>query len=447
MKLVVTLIALLTHFSSYAFNPEIFRNNKESISRKVTQNELAHMEQWLRTNSYSPEEIYTKSAEFLNRILSHFVEQKNHCDLYLSPRVLQFAKTQNIIREDHEIYFYYTFLRHKNLIDDLLYDLLKKSTQITLKFGSSKDHFVRRRPINLHRRYSKVTDLQKLYESFNVWPDDFSSCTVSNYLTHINKLGLTNATARDKDLRKLNWLALDQKIINLEVYHKLETLREARITNWLITMPRYIDIIKNAKDKKAVMMEEEAKDDFPSTYVLRKENITRRGKLYAAYNSTQIFLMSQIIERTSKRMDAKYVELTFQYTDDPNGESEVYIFSPMEQYRISIKMLKKEIAALMRSDSFRGTPFDYGDLIAASYETGLLRSEDIDQIAKFEDFWNPKIPRWKTYANYAYSLAGTATYYLPPPWNILGAVGLIMTQMKFSEQPQADPDDNWNTII
>ncbi|HLT22816.1 MAG TPA: hypothetical protein VKZ84_05215, partial [Bacteriovoracaceae bacterium] len=273
------------------------------------------------------------------------------------------------------------------------------------------------------------------------------SCTIQTYLRHINQLNLSNSKSRNKDLKKLNWLGYQQGILSLENYNRLEILREAYITNWPITTARYIDIIKNAKDKKAIVREEASTDDFNMTYVLRKENITRRGKLYAAYNSTQIFLLSQIIERTAKRMDAKYVELSFQYTDDPEGEGEIYVLSPMEQYRVSINMLKKEIAELVRSETFRGTPLEYADIIAASYETGLLKSEDIEQVLKFEDFWNPKVSRWQAYRNYAFSLAGTATYYLPPPWNILGAVGLIMTQMKLTDKPEADPDDNWNSII
>jgi len=447
MKLIFTLTVLLLASSSYAFSPDLYRNNKESISRKITNHDIERMNEWLKSHELSEEIIYRDSVHLLNRILSHFVEQKNHCDLYLSPRISKALLQKGIIKDENEIYPYLVFLRHTNLTDDIFYDLLKKSSLITNKFELYKNQPAGRRPVNLYRRYSRINDLKKLYEPFQEWPNEVDSCTVQTYLKHVNQLGLSTASARSKDLRKLNWLALNQQIISLETYNKLEVLREANLTQWLVTTSRYIDIIKNAKDKKAVTVEDEATDDYPSTYVLRKENITRRGKLYGAYNSTQVFLMSQIIERTAKRMDAKYVELSFQYTDDPEGETEIYVFSPMEQYRISINMLKKEIAELLRSESFRGAPFDYGDLIAASYETGLLRSEDIDQVLKFEDFWNPNIPKWKTYLNYAFSLAGTATYYLPPPWNILGALGLIMTEMKFSDEPKADPSDNWNTII
>lgn len=447
MKSIFSLLLLLLSFSIYAFNPEVFRNNKEALSRQLSPEDIVLMKSWVTSHHLSESTIKESAIHFLNAELSDFISKRTYCDLYLPEKFMNFLREEQLIKRSEEIFTFYIYLRHHNLIDDLFYDLLKKSTKISISFAKNKNRPVGKRPLNLYKRYSRVSDLKKFYESFESWPDEEDSCTIQTYLRHINQLNLSNSNARSKDLRKLNWLAHQQGILTLENYNKLETLRLASITNWPITMVRYIDVIKNAKDKKATSIEEEAEDDFNMVYVLRKENLTRRGKLYSAYNSTQIFLMSQIIERTAKRMDAKYVELSFQYTDDPDGESEIYVLSPMEQYRVSINMLKKEIAELLRSESFRGAPLEYADIIAASYETGLLKSEDIEQILKFEDFWNPQIPRWRTYMNYAFSLAGTTTYYLPAPWNILGAVGLIVTQMKVSDAPQADPDDNWNSII
>ncbi|MFA7614068.1 MAG: hypothetical protein WCY48_07505 [Candidatus Caldatribacteriota bacterium] len=447
MKHFFSVLFLFFTFSLHAFDPAVFRNNKEALSRQVSNEDVERMKYWLKQRNLSEEQMYHLSSNFLNGVLSDFVEQDTYCDLYLPYLFLDVLKGEGVVTRDDDIYQFYVYLRHSNLIDDLFYDLLKKSTRIVVNFEQNKNRPIGRRPLNLYKRYSRVDDLEKFYQPFKSWPDEVDSCTIQTYLRHINQLNLSNSKSRNKDLKKLNWLGYQQGILSLENYNRLEILREAYITNWPITTARYIDIIKNAKDKKAIVREESSTDDFNMTYVLRKENITRRGKLYAAYNSTQIFLMSQIIERTAKRMDAKYVELSFQYTDDPEGEGEIYVLSPMEQYRVSINMLKKEIAELVRSETFRGTPLEYADIIAASYETGLLKSEDIEQVLKFEDFWNPKVSRWQAYRNYAFSLAGTATYYLPPPWNILGAVGLIMTQMKLTDKPEADPDDNWNSII
>jgi hypothetical protein len=120
----------------------------------------------------------------------------------------------------------------------------------------------------------------------------------------------------------------------------------------------------------------------------------------------------------------------------------------MEQYRVALKMLRKEMAEIMRSEAFKNTSLDYDHLIAAAYETGIVKSDDLEYVLKFEDFWNPKTPKWQAYARFAFSLAGTATFYFPPPWNVLGALGLIFTQTKvLNGNQRPDADDNWNVII
>jgi hypothetical protein len=121
----------------------------------------------------------------------------------------------------------------------------------------------------------------------------------------------------------------------------------------------------------------------------------------------------------------------------------------MEQYRVSVKMMKKEMAELMRGDLFKNTGISYEDIIASSFETGLIKSSELDQILKFEEFWNPKAPsRFRTYANFAFSVAGTATFYLPPPWTLMGAVALMFTQSRIMPSTATpDADDNWNVII
>lgn len=158
-------------------------------------------------------------------------------------------------------------------------------------------------------------------------------------------------------------------------------------------------------------------------------------------------LLAQLMEKTSKRLDAKNVYLYIQYTNDPNGEHETYIFSPMEQYRVALKLLRKDIAELQRSETFRNIPVSYDDIIAAAFETGAVRSDAITQVAKFEDLWNPKTPRWRGILNFTFSIAGSAAFFLPPPWNYISAIGLIFTQSAIAGKRPADPNDNPNVII
>jgi hypothetical protein len=147
-------------------------------------------------------------------------------------------------------------------------------------------------------------------------------------------------------------------------------------------------------------------------------------------------------------MDAHRVAINFQYTNTPDSELETYVLSPMERYRLSIKLLRKDLGEVQRSELFRNTNVEYEDLVTAAYETGLIKSEELELILKFEEFWDPKEEKWKIYANFAFSVLGTASFYLPPPWNIIGAIALVVTQTQLNKKQQkADPDDNWNVVI
>jgi hypothetical protein len=224
-------------------------------------------------------------------------------------------------------------------------------------------------------------------------------------------------------------------------------LRKRAVLSWPIYFKRYVDVIANAKDKLTKSPELKAETTFTVEYVSRRDRITKRENLYQSYSSTQIMILAQIIEKAARRMDARRASINWQYTDDPKGEIEIYVLSPMEQYRAAIKMLRKDINEVTRSEAFIGKKLEYEHLIAAAFETGYIKSEELAMVLTFEDFWNPKTPKWKAYANFAFSLAGTAAFYLPPPWNIIGAIGLVLTQTKLNGEQRPNEDDNGNVNV
>ena len=111
-------------------------------------------------------------------------------------------------------------------------------------------------------------------------------------------------------------------------------------------------------------------------------------------------------------------------------------------------MLRKDMGEVMRSEAFKNIGVDYDHLLAAAYEAGLIKSEELDYVMRFEEFWNPSTPAWQAYTKFAFTLGRTASYYFPPPWNIVGAIGLVLTQTKLlNGNNRPDSDDNWNVII
>lgn len=65
---------------------------------------------------------------------------------------------------------------------------------------------------------------------------------------------------------------------------------------------------------------------FSTKYADRKSKLTHRERLYKNFNSTQIMIGRNYIEKTAKRMDARYVAINFQYANEPEI-SEIYVLS------------------------------------------------------------------------------------------------------------------------
>ena len=427
-----------------AFEVNLLFNNKEAISRYVKEDQASSS--WSESHLLG-RSLKEKSIHALSLTFKEMERIDTNCEFGLIQRLISDSKVNNVIHSDREILSFIKYLRRENLIDDILYRLLRDSANIHFEMMTS-ENFPPKRPLNLYTRQNNNTDLEKLYHSFKSWPDDVKKCSLDTYYNLVQQISYKSGKDRDKQMAKLNYLAYSNKVIDLPTYNKLEVFRKGRVLDWPVYFKRYADLINNAKDKLTNNPELKTEHEFSVEYVSKREKLTQRSNLYKTYNSTQVMMLAQIIEKTAKRMDSKNVSLHWQYTDDPNGEVEVYIFSPMEQYRAAIKMLRKDMGEVMRSEAFRGKELQYEHLIAAAYETGFLRSEELDYVLRFEDFWNPKTPRWKAYANFAFSIAGTAVFYLPPPWNILGAIGLVLTQTKVIEgEPSPDADDNWNVII
>lgn len=446
-KFVLSIASLALLLSNaFAFDVKLLANNKEAFSRELTSQERSEAQRWASHHRLGGE---LKSAA-LRALADTFDEMEiidTTCELGLVEQLYQDATKYGVITSRGELMTLAAYYRSAELIDDLLYKLINDSTLVSLDFINNVNNRAQR-PVNVYTSKNSGIDLEKLYAPVKQWPDDVSSCSFDAYWEIVSKIKYKNAKDRDTQLMKLNYMAWSHGVIDLASYNKLESIRKRGVADWPVSFRRYVDIINNAKDKLTKQPETVSSNNFTVEYVSRRDGLTKRGSLYQRYNSTQVMMLAQIIEKTAKRMDAKRASLNWQYTDDPNGEIKIYVLSPMEQYRAAIKMLRKDMAEVMRSDAFISKGLQYEDLIAAAYETGFIKSEELDMVLKFEDFWNPKTPRWKTYANFAFSLAGTASFYLPPPWNVIGAIGLVLTQAKFVDgEPKPDPNDNWNVII
>lgn len=444
LVLIVWVVMLIAN--AKAFDVTKLVNNKETISRRLTTQDAQRSVNWANSHRMNGQDLRSAARRVLGTVFNQVEKSDVKCELGLAENLAKAAVQEGIIYQEEEAKTYVAYLRHANLIDDILYAMLVDSIAISDEFRRSAQTYPNR-PFNLYTRYTAGFDYKSFYAPVASWPDEKKACAIDMYFGMVRTLKWKNYKDLDAQMLRYNYIAYINGTITLEAFNKMEVLRKHKALEWPVYLNRYFDVVVNAKDRLTKTPEEASSNDFSSTYISRKDKLTNRSHLYANYNSTQIMMLAQIMERTAKRMDSRRVTLNWQYTDDPAGENEVYVFSPMEQYRASIRMLKKDMAEVMRSDAFRGTGFRFSHLIAASYEAGFIKSDELDQVLKFEAFWNPQTPKWKAYSDFAFSLAGSASFYLPAPWNVIGAIGLILTQSKVNGEPDPEFEDSWNVII
>jgi hypothetical protein len=357
-------------------------------------------------------------------------------------------KEKNVINTTEELSNVFNYLRVEGLIDDIFLNILRKSQRIILEFEKNDNSPLPARPLNLNTKQNAGINLKSFYSPIQQYPDEIKRCSLDVYWEMTSGLKFKNSKDRDQQIHKLNYMAARDGVISLSLFNRLEVLRKERVLDWPVYLRRYLDIISNLKDKLTNVPEISTNNTFTIEYVSRREGLTARENLYQNYSSTQIMVLAQIIERTAKRMDARKASILWQFSPTPNEYDEIYVLSPMEQYRAALKMLRKEMAEVMRSEVFKNKSLEYEHIIAAAFEAGLIKTEELNYVLRFEEFWNPSVPKWKAYMNFATSLAGTAVFYLPPPWNLIGAIGLVLTQSRIANgNKRPDADDNWNVII
>ena len=450
MKIHVLLLFASALFGSFAhaFDVKLLANNKESFSRRLTDNDRMSLESWRIRHPLGKEELKKRSVWVLQKVMAEFTRREAWCDVGLPKLFEKFGVEAKILGHSAEYYVFIAHLRDADLIDDIFYKIIKDSADIKNLFEGMVFNQIPPRPFNLHTPKTAGIDLKKFYANYQgEWADDVQSCSIGRFYRLASQLKWQGPKDLSAQLLRLNWMAVKDGHISLETFNKLEILRTNEVISWPSTIDGYLDVLMKSKDKLAKTIETSSRPNFTENYISRKERLTRRGRLYKNFDSTQVMVLAQIIDKTARRMDAKYAAIHFRYNDPREVDDEIYVLSPMEQYRASVKMLRKDLGEIMRSESFNGTGVEYEDLIAAAYETGLLKSEELEYILKFEEFWNPQTPRWKAYSNFAFSIAGSATFYLPPPWNILGAMALVLTQSKMMGQVNPEAEDNWNVIL
>lgn len=407
--------------------------------------------------------FYQTVYEFIN-------DENKQCEADFYAKMIANFEKANIATDKESIDDHIKMLRSTNAIDDILYDIVTSINDNAVKFQAID---LNKKPglfltINSEERLEK-NNLEDLYYSFKKWPDEKSSCSTQEFIRlkeSVNIPGKAKDSARLRALAALNRKALEKELITLSTFNRLEFYRsKSNLSKRYIWLNDYFKIVLNAKNRMIpktrnyVVKNLDAEDKFSSERLKRFSALTRRKILYRKYNETQIILLAQVLQKASRRMGvdvdtvtrAPYLIQEFDLLKE-NGERETYVerteIDPQSQYNLARRLMRKDIVDLQMMSIFNKIDITYEDLVMASLEVGYISLEDIEYVVAYDDLWNPTTSKYERVSGMVFKIAGYATFFLPPPFNIVASLALgIVEGIVDSKNVNGASNDNPGTFI
>lgn len=141
--------------------------------------------------------------------------------------------------------------------------------------------------------------------------------------------------------------------------------------------------------------------------------ISPRQELFLKYNLFEIKVLTEILERTQKRISAAKVSIIVDY--DGNGEAdETIAVSPSERYRFAQNMLKLELLKETGPEGFLPHAQVEGPhMIMASSELGFISEDVLKQLISMPELKAKKSEKGKVYLNALWSIGKAGLLAIP----------------------------------
>lgn len=415
MKIQIYLSILIFSISTFAVSP--FENFREGESRFL-QNK-AERDEILR------EYVGNQNALTLKEIMDD--ETVQTCGSKIVSRI---KKDFNL--ESHsETKKALLGLRLNNLIDDVALDVLLK----TEKLENSMTLPLMVEGLN-DEEIKKSLDL---FETMMpVWREK-GICHEDIYRNFTNRLyAISRNTAEHQ--KTVHVLAYKKGLITKSEFKKLEMFRHGKVFEWPMTLNEYARKLKSLREA----FPERVKDSSKYVTSLHERAMGRslRQLLFEKYNSNQIMVLSNLMKNLQRRLTASKISIHIVNSKSSKAE-EVLDLAPMEQFRFSLKMIRKELSDLNHSRILGGVTASYLDVIAASYETGLVISLEVDQLASLEEIWVKKVSKKEKVMWWVREVGGVASVFITPPYGFFSIMGIMLLDQKISD-PEVENDPDFN---
>lgn len=416
MKNLILLI-LITTFSLSSFGQDqIYNNIRESKSALIDFNEEREIEKLYKG---------TSSLAVLEEIITD--PNINEC----ATKVISKIKSKLSLKTNDDVRLAILGLRLNDSIDDIAVGLLLKANILDQEILST--------PITLNNlsNNDELKAMRIFKENVNNIKDK-QSCVEESYRDLVDALTKESSQYK-KALKHINKLAFKNSIINESEYKILEKLRIGRVFEWPLTLASYH---KSLKDLDANFSQREKESSILITKRTQGKNHVKksmRQELFEKYKSGQIQLLANMAKSLKERLASNEIAINITYSDQ---RVEVISLTPMEKFRFILKLLRRDLASLNNNPSVLGNIATYTDIITASYETGFVSSNELEQLASLEEIWNPKRTLKEKVIKWGERFGGLATVLLPPPYGYVSMMAIMLIDQQFSSAPVINSDIN-----
>jgi len=443
--------------TSFAFDLSLLKNDKEAQSHTYTARSLRHAEAQLSAHGDIPN-ISEKSYAILGQSFNLLEDKKDFCDLNLFRLFLGDMERAGLPADLSSLKNIFIVWRSQNKIDDIFVKVLNQIATLHFELIVASPTAVANQDIGSMEQTLKNKEINEqtfasIYSGYAHLSVQNPGCSIDNWIRSAGMIEEIEGRGVKK-ITLANSLALSKNLLTTDNFALLETYLKNDVQNWQITLNKYISILKQSKNRSRVSPlrnEDLEPNTLSSKLQKRPRGETYRESLYYRFNATQINMISSLLKKAYERMDAAKSEIVITFNrakDTKLPEKETYLLSPMEQFRMASKMLRKDMVELSQSSFFQGMAISHEDLITAAMETGLINETLLDSAMKIDDLWNPYVPTWKKISDYALQVTGTASIFLPPPYNVIGSIALIFLSGQISKKTATpNPMDNPNVIF
>ncbi len=165
------------------------------------------------------------------------------------------------------------------------------------------------------------------------------------------------------------------------------------------------------------------------------KKLTPRQYTLLRYNYSQIKHMGKILQTFENRILAVSAGLYFDYDGDGQSD-ENYVLDEAEKYRMSVKLLKLELAKMSQGgEIFSGKQPDFHDLLVASNELGLVSDKDLTTMVELPFLYEPKKSPWAIAGKITWEL-GKGIIMAIPGVNLFSIVPIVLVESYVNSREQ-----------